>query len=141
MYSNEPRMMNRDTAQLMIEEMKNELERQKKLLDKKDREIEELQHLLNNGNSRPIQGTKERPDNQSDSLDMVYNIVSNLEKYTNEEVLFYAAPLLAELMNTKDAAVYMAVNRDYARLFSATSQKARSLGNSIKYSALEDIVI
>lgn len=139
LYSNEPRMMNRDTAQLMIEEMKNELERQKKLLDKKDREIEELQHLLNNGNSRPIQGTKERPDNQSDSLDMVYNIVSNLEKYTNEEVLFYAAPLLAELMNTKDAAVYMAVNRDYARLFSATSQKARSLGNSIKYSALEDI--
>ena len=43
LYSNEPRMMNRDTAQLMIEEMKNELERQKKLLDKKDREIEELQ--------------------------------------------------------------------------------------------------
>ena len=39
LYSNEPRMMNRDTAQLMIEEMKNELERQKKLLDKKDREI------------------------------------------------------------------------------------------------------
>ena len=86
LYSNEPRMMNRDTAQLMIEEMKNELESQKKLLDKKDREIEELQHLLKNGYSRPIQGTKERPDNQSDSLDMVYNIVSNLEKYTNEEV-------------------------------------------------------
>lgn len=137
LYSNEPRMMNRDTAQLMIEEMKNELEKQKKLLDKKDREIEELKKLLNNGNSRPTSDAQEQPDEQKDSLDMVYKILSNLEEYKNEEVLFYAAPILAELMNTRDVAVYMAVNRDYARLFSATSQQARRLGNSIKYSELE----
>lgn len=132
-------MMNRDTAQLMIEEMKSELEQQKRLLDKRDHEIEELRRRLAEAGLDTDQG----PDGMSagcrNGLDMVYGIISDLEKYTTEEVLFYAAPTLARLMDTRDVAVYMVVNRDYARLFSATSQKARKLGNSIKYSAMEGL--
>ncbi len=141
MYSEEPRMMNRDTAQLMIEELKNELEAQKKLLDKKDREIENLQRLLNNGNSRLKELSKRQPDSYKDGLDIVYEIISSLEKYTTEEVLFYAAPTLAKLMDTRDVAVYMVVNNDYARLFSSTSCEARTLGNSIKYSSMEKMYL
>lgn len=132
-------MMNRDTAQLMIEEMKSELEQQKRLLDKRDHEIEKLRRRLAEAGLDTDQG----PDGMSagcrNGLDMVYGIISDLEKYTTEEVLFYAAPTLARLMDTRDVAVYMVVNRDYARLFSATSQKARKLGNSIKYSAMEGL--
>lgn len=132
-------MMNRDTAQLMIEKMKSELEQQKRLLDKRDHEIEELRRRLAEAGLDTDQG----PDGMSagcrNGLDMVYGIISDLEKYTTEEVLFYAAPTLARLMDTRDVAVYMVVNRDYARLFSATSQKARKLGNSIKYSAMEGL--
>ena len=43
-------------------------------------------------------------------------------------------------MQTKDVALYNVVNRDYARIFSASSDKARSLGNSIRYKEMtEDI--
>lgn len=34
-------------------------------------------------------------------------------------------------------AIYTVANRSYARLFSATSEKARSLGNSINYSEMD----
>ena len=132
-------MINRDTAQLMIEEMKNELEMHKKLLDKRDREIEELNRRLDETASGQGLDCEARPADSRNGLDMVYKIVSGLEKYTTEEVLFYAAPTLASLMDTKDVAVYMVVNRDYARLFSATSQKARTLGNSIEYSSMDDL--
>ena len=40
-------------------------------------------------------------------------------------------------MGSKDVAIYTVANRSYARLFSATSEKARSLGNSINYSEMD----
>lgn len=46
---------------------------------------------------------------------------------------------LSRLMDSKSVAVYVVANRDYARLFSATSPEARELGNSIKYSAMEEL--
>ena len=42
-------------------------------------------------------------------------------------------------MGSKDVAIYSVANRSYARLFSATSQKARSLGNSINYVEMEEM--
>ena len=42
-------------------------------------------------------------------------------------------------MVSKDVAIYSVANRSYARLFSATSQKARSLGNSINYVEMEEM--
>jgi len=71
--------------------------------------------------------------NQSDSVGKIYNITSALNQYNSEEVLFYAAEILAKLMKSKDVAIYTVSNADYARLFSYTSAKGKSLGNSIRY--------
>lgn len=77
--------------------------------------------------------------NQSDSFGKIYEITSSLDQYEPSEVLFYAAEVLARLMGSRDVAIYTVANRSYARLFSATSPKARSLGNSINYPEMEDM--
>lgn len=138
MYSEELRITNENTVQLTIHEMQAKIEKQKRLLDEQKQEIEELEEILSS-NTRKNQNFKTKPVDCRDALDTVYKIMSSLEKYMPEEVLFFAAPMLAELMETKDVAVYTVVNRDYARLFSYTSPKARELGNSIKYTSLKDI--
>lgn len=71
--------------------------------------------------------------NQNDSFGKIYEITSSLERYAPEEVLFYAAEVISRLVDSKDVAIYTVANRSYARLFSATSAQARSLGNSIEY--------
>ena len=77
--------------------------------------------------------------NQKDSVGKIYNITSALDKYSPEEVLFYAAEMLGTLMKSKDVAIYTVSNADYARLFSYTSAKAKSLGNSIKYPEMGEV--
>lgn len=94
---------------------------------------------INNSNARMKQMFEHQIINQKDSLGKIYEITSELEKKSPEEVLFYAAKVLAELMNTKDTAVYMVANADYARLFSFTSAKARQLGSSICYSKMKEM--
>ncbi len=76
---------------------------------------------------------EEQVINQNDSFGKVYNITSTLDAYEPEEVLFYAAEVLEKLIRSEDVAIYTVANRSYARLFAATSRKARSLGNSIEY--------
>lgn len=71
--------------------------------------------------------------NQSNSLGTVYQITSTLNQYSPEEVLFYAAEIMAKLMQTKDVAIYTVSDQEYARLFSSTSPKAQSLGRSLNY--------
>ena len=71
--------------------------------------------------------------NQNDSFGKIYEITSTLERYAPEEVLFYAAEVVARLVDSEDVAIYTVANRSYARLFSATSKRARCLGNSIEY--------
>lgn len=77
--------------------------------------------------------------NQNDSFGKIYEITSSLDQYEPSEVLFYAAQILAKLIDSKDVAIYTVANRSYARLFSATSKKARELGNSIEYTKMEDM--
>lgn len=77
--------------------------------------------------------------NQSDSFGKLYEITSSLDQYEPSEVLFYAAEVLARLMGSRDVAIYTVANASYARLFSATSSKARSLGNSINYPQMEEM--
>ena len=62
-----------------------------------------------------------------------------LDVVLSDEVVFHAVEMLTKLMETKDVAFYSVVNDDYARLFSASSEKARSLGNSIRYREMTDI--
>lgn len=117
--SEELQMMNGNKAQLIIDELQAEVERQKKLLEEKEREIDELK--------------------KKDGLDSVYDIIASLENYSTEEVLFYVAQVLAKVMNTNDVAIYTVANKEYARLFSATTAEARKLGNSIKYTDMGDM--
>ena len=103
--------------QLTTEELRN-------LLAEKDREAAELKHQS---------GAPE------DNWKATYDIISSLEKYKTEEVLFYAAQILGEEMGSKNMAIYTVANREYARLYSSTSLKARKLGNSIKYVAMGEL--
>lgn len=94
---------------------------------------------INSTNAR-IKGVLETQIvNQSDSVGKVYSITSELDQYSPEEVLFYAAETVGRLMGTKDVAIYTVSNASYARLFSSTSEKARSLGNSIPYTEKGDM--
>lgn len=94
---------------------------------------------INDSNIRMKQNFEMQVMNQKDSLGKVYEIASRLDAYAPEEVLFYAAELLSKLMESKDVAIYTVANADYARLFSATSKEARKLGNSIKYTSMENM--
>ena len=116
----------------------------KKLEKEKDEEqdylkqqIEDIE-VINNTNVRVKDVLETQVVNQSDSVGRIYEITSSLNQYSPEEVLFYAAETVSKLMKTKDAAIYLVSNADYARLFSATSAKARSLGNSIRYTEMDD---
>ncbi len=91
---------------------------------------------INNSNVRMKNVLETQIVNQNDSFGKLYEITSSLEQYSPEEVLFYAAEVLSRVINSKDVAIYTVANRSYARLFSATSNKARELGNSVNYTSL-----
>lgn len=74
-----------------------------------------------------------------DSIGKIYSITSKLEQQMPEDVLFDAVEMIKELMHTEDVAIYNIVNGDYARMFSASSEQARVLGNSIQYKKLDEI--
>lgn len=139
MYSEKTGTMETSTMQTTMKELQDEIERMKGLLDEKDREIEELKKSCG---GRPVpagQSGTAHPADERDSLGRIYEVISSLNKYTTEEVLFYAVQVLSKLMDTPDVAIYNVANRDYARLFSATSTAARKLGNSIKYTAMGEM--
>lgn len=94
---------------------------------------------INDSNVRMKHNFEAQVVNHKDSLGKIHEITSTLEQYEPEEVLFYAAQVLAKVMECGDVAVYTVANGDYARLFSSTSPDARKLGNSIKYTAMEDL--
>lgn len=91
---------------------------------------------INNSNVRVKDALETQIVNQNDSIGKIYSITSSLDQYSSEEVLFYATEILVQLFGTRDVAIYTVSNGDYARLFSATSPKARSMGNSIKYAEM-----
>lgn len=99
------------------------------------KDIEEI----NDSNVRMKHNFESQIVNHKDSLGKIYDVSSTLEQYGPEEVLFYAAQVLAKLMECEDVAVYTVANGDYARLFSSTSPNARKMGNSIKYTAMENL--
>ncbi len=99
------------------------------------KDIEEI----NDSNVRMKHNFESQIVNHKDSLGKIYDVSSTLEQYGPEEVLFYAAQVLSKLMDCEDVAVYTVANGDYARLFSSTSPNARKMGNSIKYTAMEEM--
>ena len=94
---------------------------------------------INDSNVRMKHTFESQIVNHKDSLGKIYDITSALDQYGPEEVLFYAAKILSQLMETADVAVYTVANSRYARLFSFTSDTARKLGNSIDYVQMHEM--
>lgn len=115
--------------------IREEQEEEILFLKKRVKNIEEI----NDSNVRMKQGFETELVNQRESLGRVYELTSRLERYAPEEVLFYAAEVLEELMDSREVAIYLVANKGYARLFSATSAQARQLGNSYAYAASGEI--
>lgn len=94
---------------------------------------------INKSNVRVKDALEVQLVNQNGSIGKLYNITAQLDQYTPEEVLFYAAAMLSQLMESKDVAIYAVSNADYARLSASTSSRARELGNSIRYAEMDDM--
>lgn len=94
---------------------------------------------INGSNVRVKDVLSDQLVNQNDSIGKIYDITSGLDQYEPEEVLFYAADVVAKVMHCKDVAIYSVADEEYARLFSSTSDKARSLGNSVHYKKMEQM--
>ena len=112
--------------------LKRESEEEQQYLSVQLRDIQDI----NSSNIRVKDALETQIVNQNDSIGKIYSITSTLDKYSSEEVLFYATEMLAQLFGSNDVAIYTISNSEYARLFSSTSQKAKSLGNSIKYAQM-----
>ena len=116
------------TMRMESEELEAHLSRQ--ITDIKD---------INESNVRVKRVMEQQLIDQKDSIGKIYTITQTLDQYMPDEVMFYAVEMLMKLMQTKDVALYNVVNRDYARIFSASSAKARILGNSIRYKEMTEV--
>lgn len=88
---------------------------------------------INESNVRVKDALSAQIINQNDSIGKIYHVTAALDQLMPEEVLFRAASMLGDLMGSRDVAIYSVSGSEYARLFSATSHKARTGGNSIRY--------
>ena len=95
---------------------------------------------INESNNRIKNIYQNRILDYDDSLVKIYDITSELDSLEAGAVLFYAADIIGRILGTKDVAIYTIANGDYCRLFSATSSKAKSLGKSVKYTDLPDMM-
>jgi len=118
-----------------IYKLKHESQSEKEFLDMQLSDIQDI----NSSNVRVKAALETQIVNQSDSVGKIYSITSALDQYSPEEVLFYAAEMLGQLLRSKDVAIYTVSNRAYARLFSSTSVKARQLGGSIQYTKMGEM--
>ena len=94
---------------------------------------------INTTNVRVKDALETQIVNQNDSVGKIYKITSTLDQYSPEEVLFYAAEMVSNLVKSKDVSIYVVSNSQFARLFSATSDKARTFGNSLRYGELGEM--
>ena len=95
---------------------------------------------INESNNRIKNIYQNRILDYDDSLVKIYSITSELDSLEAGAVLFYAADIIGRILGTEDVAIYQIANGDYCRLFSATSDQAKSLGKSLKYSEMTDMI-
>lgn len=94
---------------------------------------------INTSNVRVKDALETQIVNQNDSVGRIYSITSALDSFSQEEVLFRAADMISKLVKSHDVAIYIVANDSYARMFSATSKKARTMGNSVRYTSWGDL--
>lgn len=118
-----------------ITKMRREHEEDHEYLSLQLRDIKDI----NDSNVRVKDALETQIINQNDSVGKIYSITSRLDLYNQEDVLFQAAAIVSDLMKSEDVAVYTVGNSAYARLFSYTSEKAKHLGNSVKFKELGEM--
>lgn len=118
-----------------ISKLLREQEAEREYLSAQIRDIKEI----NNSNIRVKDALETQIVNQNDSVGKIYSITSSLGQYSPEEVLFYAAEMIADITKSKDVAIYTISNDVFARLFSSTSPVARKLGGSVRYTELTEL--
>lgn len=118
-----------------IHKLRLESEEEQQFLNRQLSDIKDI----NGSNVRVKDALETQIVNSNDSIGKIYAITSKLENNTPEEVLFYAAEMLKEFIGSDDVAIYTVSNKDYARLFSHTSDRAKSLGKSIRYRELGEL--
>lgn len=118
-----------------ITKLKREQHSEKEFMDLQLHDIKDI----NDVNVRVKDALETQIVNQNDSVGKIYSITSSLDQYSQEEVMFYAAEMIARLVKSKDVAIYTVSNGQYARLFSYTSKEAKVMGNSIKYTELGEM--
>lgn len=74
-----------------------------------------------------------------DSLGVLENLTENLEHLHAGEAVFQAADILSTVLETKDVAIYKISNADYCRLLVATTDEAKALGKSLKYTECKEL--
>lgn len=113
-----------------------------------DDKNEEIQYLteqlddiydINNSNLKVKNVLEDHIRDYDNSLGMIANIGEKLGKFQRGNIMIQAAETLAELLDTKDVAIYKVSNRDYSRLLISTSEKAKKFGKSLKYSDLKEM--
>ena len=119
-----------------------------RLADQKAEALHDYEHMtqqiddvrdINESNVRVKDALQTQIINQNDSIGKIYEITSTLDRYDSEDVFFHAMDVLRQIMGSDDIALYTVSNSAYARLFSATTDIAASLGNSIKYKELGEL--
>ena len=103
-----------------------------------NRQLEDILDI-NSSNVRVKDVLERQVIDQRDSIGKIYSITSALDQYMPDEVLFYAVEMLSNILNSRDVAIYTVINDSYARMFSASSKKARELGNSIRYKEMGEM--
>lgn len=119
-----------------ITKLRREAQEEREYLSLQLRDIKDI----NDTNVRVKDALETQLINQNNTVGKIYSITSKIDQYNKEEVLFYAAQTVSELMKSDDVAIYQVANSEYARLFSYTSEKAKVLGNSIKYTELGEMI-
>ena len=119
-----------------------------RLSDQKAEALHDYEHMkqqiddvrdINESNVRIKDALQTEIINQNDSIGKIYEITSTLDRYESKDVFFHAMDVLRQIMGSDDIALYTVSNSNYARLFSATTEIASSLGNSIKYKELGEL--
>ena len=118
-----------------IRKMQLESEEERKFMNRQLSDIKDI----NGSNVRVKDALETEVVNQRDSVGKVYRVTSRLEQYMPEEVLFYAAETLRDLLGSEDIAIYTVSNDTYARLFTYTSERAKVLGKSLRYRELGEV--
>lgn len=112
----------------------------KMISDDKDEEIAFLSGQLddiydiNSSNLKVKNILEDHIVTYDDSLGILEDLTSSLEKLTPGEAMYEAADVLCRVLDTDAVAIYKVSNGDYCRLLVATTDDARQMGKSCKYS-------